>query len=256
MEFSYSLFLGTFLQRGGSLTDELKNLDLSRKSFDQFVEFFFNREVVPDDEQYHYFSTDLAGERYDEAVPSSPTIVVKHMTKLFSAFGEIAPRYSLAQIDQGIWGILGENLKLYQLVFSDSVPLPNRLECIRSMYHVYSDFVAKSKTVPDPDLSGFWMWWDLLLHGFWTPPRPFVPGTYMGDASKLDAESLVLLEAMFETLKRILDLPHTETQRCALHGLGHLQHPDVRDTVQHYIDANKSDLPLAWLEECRDGIVQ
>jgi hypothetical protein len=61
---------------------------------------------------------------------------------------------------------------------------------------------------------------------------------------------------MFETLKRILDLPHTETQRCALHGLGHLHHPEVRETVQHYIDANQSQFPLSWLEQCRDGTVQ
>jgi hypothetical protein len=242
-------------RRGGSLTDELKVLDLSAKSFDQFVEFFFNREVVPDEEKFHLFSIDLAGKHYDEAVPSSPVILVKHMTKLFSEFGPIANGYSLAQVDQAVWGILGANLRLYEYFFDASIPLPDRLECIRSMYHVYSDFVAKSEIVPDPNLSGFWMWWDLILHGFWTPPKPFIPGTHVGDASKLDEESRALLNVMFETLKRILDLPHREAQRCALHGLGHLLHPAVRDTVQGYIDANKSDLPLAWLEHCRDGTV-
>jgi hypothetical protein len=238
------------------LPDEPKNLDLSSKTFDEFVEFFFARRVVPDKEQFDYFSTDLEGQHYDEAVPSSSKVLVGHMTKLFSKFGEIAPKYSLSQIDQGIWGILGENLRLYEFLFDTSVPLPNRLECIRSMYCVYSDFVAKSKADPNPDLGGFWMWWDLVLHGFRALPKPFVAGTYTGDASKLDSESRVLLDVMFETLKRILYLPHTETQRCALHGLGHLHHPEVRDTVQHYIDANKSKFPLAWLEECRDGTVQ
>jgi hypothetical protein len=237
------------------LTDELKNLDLSSKSFDQFVDFFFNRDVVPDKEQFEYFLTDLAGERYDEAVPSSREILVKHMTKLFSEFGPIANKYSLAQVDQAVWGILGANLRLYEFLFDASVPLPDRLECIRSMYYVYSDFVAQLETEPDPDLSGFLMWWDLVLHGFWTPPKPYVAGTYRGDASKLDAESRVLLDVMFETLKRILDLPHREAQRCALHGLGHLHHPAVRDIVQRYIDTNKSDFRLAWLEQCRDGVV-
>ena len=236
--------------------DELKNLDLSSKTFDEFVEFFFARRVVSDKEQFDYFLTDLAGEQYDEAVPSSPAVLVKHMTKLFSEFGQIANKYSLAQVDQAVWGILGEKLRLYEFLFDTSVPLPNRLECIRSMYCVYSDFVAKSEADPDPDLSGFWMWWDLVLHGFWTPPRPFVAGTYRGDASKLDSESRVLLDVMFDTLKRILDLPHRETQRCALHGLGHLHHPGVHDTVQRYMDANKSEFPLAWLEQCRDGTVQ
>jgi len=238
------------------LSYELKNLDLSSKTFDEFVEFFFARRIVSDKEQFDYFLTDLAGKQYDEAVPSSPAILVEHMTKLFSEFGQIATKYSLAQVDQAVWGILGENLRLYEFLFDTSVPLPNRLECIRSMYCVYSDFVAKSEADPDPDLSGFWMWWDLVLHGFWTPPRPFVAGIYRGDASKLDSESRVLLDVMFDTLKRILDLPHRETQRCALHGLGHLHHPEVQNTVQHYIDANKSEFPLAWLEQCRDGTVQ
>jgi hypothetical protein len=238
------------------LNDELPNLDLSSKTFDQFVEFFFNREVVPDEKRFDYFLMDLAGQQYDEFVPSSSAILVKHMTKLFSEFGQIATKYSLAQVDQGVWAILGAHLRLYEFLFDSSVPLPMRLECIRSMYHVYSDFVAKLETDLPPDLSGFWMWWDLVLHGFWTPPKPFVAGTYRGDASKLDSESLVLLDVMFETLKRILDLPHAESQRCALHGLGHLHHPEVRGTVQRYIDANKSELSLAWLEQCRDGDVQ
>jgi hypothetical protein len=60
----------------------------------------------------------------------------------------------------------------------------------------------------------------------------------------LDAESRILLHAMFETVKRILELADAESQRCALHGLGHLDPSEVHDTVQHYIDQNKSDLPV------------
>lgn len=210
---------------------------------------------MSDKEQYEYFLISPTGERYDEAVPSAPAILVRHMTRLFSEFGPIATKYSLAQIDQAVWGILGAKLRLHELLFDASLPLPARLECIRSMYHVYSDFVAKLETDLPRDLSGFWMWWDLVLDGFWTPPRPFVAGTYKGDASKLDSESRVLLDVMFETLKRILDLPHRDAQSCALHGLGHLQHPEVRGTVQQYIDAKKPEFPLAWLEECRDGTV-
>jgi hypothetical protein len=232
--------------------EELKNLDLSSKSFNEFVSFFFVREVVSDHEQFDYFSSDLAGERYEESVPSSPTILVDHMTRLFSEFGPIASEYSLPQVDQAIWGVLGENLRLYEFLFDPSIPLPSRLGCVRSMYSVYSGFVAKMKTAPDPNLSGFFMWWDLILHGFWAS---LVPGSSWGDASKLYPESRVLLDVMFETLKRILDLPHAEARRCALHGLGHLHHPGVRETVQRYIDANAFGLDLAWLEKCRDGSV-
>jgi hypothetical protein len=45
------------------LSDEPKNLDLSAKTFEEFVEFFFARRVVPDKEQWDYFKTDLELDR-------------------------------------------------------------------------------------------------------------------------------------------------------------------------------------------------
>jgi hypothetical protein len=238
------------------LADNLKILDLSSKSFDQFVDFFFNRDIVPDESQFDYFLTDSAGERYDEAVSSSPVAVVKYMTKLFSEFGAIAPKYSLAQLNQGIWGILGENLRLYELLWDSSLPLGPRVQCIRSMSSVYSDFVSKSKVEVMENC--FDMWWDMILHGFWFQQKLFEKRTEMGDLSKLDTESRLLLDVMFETLKQILDLPDARTQHFALHGLGHLHHPAVRETVQVFIDNRKTELTaegLQWLEQCRDGTV-
>jgi hypothetical protein len=245
-----------FAGRGGFLTDELKNLDLSSKSFDQFVEFFFNRVVLPDEKQFDYYLTDLAGEQYDEAVTSSPAIVVEHMTKLFVDFGIIALKHSIAQLDQGIWGIFGENLRLYELLWGSSVPLEHRIRCIRSMCSVYSDFVSKSKLEVMPGC--FDMWWDLILHGFWWQQKLFEQHIQVGDVSKLDTESRLLLDVMFETLKNILGRPDARTQHYALHGLGHLHHPDVRETVQVFIDSHKNELTeqsLRWVTECRDGTV-
>lgn len=238
------------------MTEELKNLDLSSKSFDQFVEFFFNRVVLPDEKQFDYYLTGLAGEQYEEAVASSPAIVVEHLTKLFMDFGLIAPNYSLAQLDQGIWGIFGENLRLYELLWNSAVPLEQRINCIRSMFFVYSDFVSKSE---EEVMAGcFDMWWDLILHGFWFQQKLFERNIKTGDESKLDAESRLLLDVMCETLEKILGLPDARTQGYALHGLGHLHHPAVRETVQVYIDNHKTELTeqsLRWLEQCRDGTV-
>ena len=238
------------------MAEEQNTLHLSSKSFEQVVEFFFNRDVVPDERQFDYFLTDLAGGRYEEAVTSSPAVVVTHMTKLFSEFGVIGTKYSLAQLDQGIWGILGENLRLYELLWDSSVPLDLRVQCVRSMRFVYSDFVSKSEAEVMPGC--FDMWWDLILYGFWFQRKLFERRTKMGDTSKLDAESRLLLDVMFETLGQILALPDARTQRYALHGLGHLHHPAVRETVQEYIDNHKDDLTeqgLQWVEQCRDGTV-
>jgi hypothetical protein len=238
------------------MNGELKDLDLSSLSFDQFVQYFFARKVVPDKEQFDLFMVGLDGEKFDESVPVSPSTVVDHMTALFSNFGQIATKYTIEQIDQGVWGIFGANLELYELIFDPAVPLENRLSCIRSMYHVNSDFVTHLQRELGPDLSAFYMWWDLILHGFWNPNKPHFPGTYRGDASKLDQESRQVLDVMFETLQRILSLPDRKSQESALHGLGHLHHPGVHDVVQQFIDTRGSDFKMEWLEQCRDGRCQ
>jgi hypothetical protein len=74
------------MDESNHLNDEPKDLDLSSLPFDKFAAFFFAREVVPDDEQYDYFLTDLRGEKYFEAVPSSPEVLVNHLTKKVTAF--------------------------------------------------------------------------------------------------------------------------------------------------------------------------
>src|SRR5882762_3359340 len=94
----------------------------------------------------------------------------------FDEFVEIVPKYSLTQIDQGIWAIIGPCFHLAELLFDPSIRLTTRLECIRSMFCLYSGFIAKSEA--DLNLTGLFMWWDLVLDDFWTPPRPFVAGTY------------------------------------------------------------------------------
>jgi len=241
------------MNESNHLDDEPRGLDLSFLTFDEIAAFFFAREVVSGDEQYNYFLTDLHGKKYFESVPSSPEVLVNHLTKLFAQFGQIASKYTLAQIDQGVWGMWGAKLQLYELLFGPPVPLTSRLDCIRSMYHVYSDYVSKLEREPDPEIeSGFYMWWDLILHGFWNSSRPVMAGAYRGDASKLDAESRVLLDVLFETLTRILAIPNRASQQSALHGLGHLYHPHGYDAVQRFIDTNPSGFSLEWLEQCRD----
>jgi hypothetical protein len=236
--------------------EESRNLDLSSITFEQFLEFFFARDILPDDQQFDCFRRDSKGQPFDDVIPSFPGIVVEHMTRVFSDFGSIATRYSLRQVNQGIWGILGEGLRLHELLWDSSVPLSKRVQCIRSMYSVYSDFVAKSNVEVMENC--FWMWWDFILYGFWFQQKLFERHVKMGDFSKLDGESSFLLDVIFETLKRILDLPDSRSQESALHGFGHLHHPAVKETVQEFINSHRNELTgdrLRWVEECRDGTV-
>lgn len=159
----------------------MSTLDLSSKDFQEFAAFVLARDVVADEQQFHYFLQDP----YDEAVLSRPEVIVGHRTRLFSEFGRIAPKYSLSPLNQGMWGIFGENLRLYELLWDPSIPSEQQIQCIRSMYSVYFQST--------------------------------------GDA---------------------------------LHGLGHLHHPAVRETVQKFIDTHQGELTeqgLRWVEQCRDG---
>lgn len=245
------------------MDNNIRNLDLSVRTFEEFVEFFFARQVVTLDSPLGCMVDEVVhkGRDFDEAVPSSPEVVLGHITGLFAEFGRIAPNYSLRQVNQAIWTILGPDLEIPELLFDATLPLSKQLECIRAMYHVYSDFVARSKVEVMENC--FDMWWDLLAHDFWFQRRFYDRREHaipieMGEVSKLDSEARTTLDVMFDTLKRILDLPDARTQRFALHGLGHLHHPDVKRTVQRFIDEHKcnfTDEERKWIEECRDGTV-
>ena len=124
------------------------------------------------------------------------------------------------------------------------------------MYNVYADFVSRLQTELGPNLSGFFMWWDLILHGLGLPANLIfrahgkaMPRSWIRNRDRI-------LDVMFETLQQILLLPDRESQKSALHGLGHLHHPGVRVEVQQFMDTRGSDFRLEWLEQCRDGVCQ
>jgi hypothetical protein len=239
------------------VTFELKNLDLSVKSFEEFVQFFFARRPVPDDQQFEYYSHDLAGVKYDEFKPSSPKVVVHYMTRLFSNFGTIAPAYSLAQVDQAVWGMFGENLRLYEFLWNRAIELEDRLRCIRSMYFVFSDFVGRNEVAEAE--TAFSMWWDLFLFSFWVDMDLKNGRGRTYDISVLDADERTVVDTAFETLTRVLSLADLASQFAALHGLGHLHHPDVSEAVQGYIDKHKGEFTperLDWIQRCKDGRIQ
>jgi hypothetical protein len=72
------------------------------------------------------------------------------------------------------------------------------------------------------------MWWDSLIDECHCQKR----------RQEHNVEALRLREVMFETLSRILDLDSEFCQRAALHGLGHLRHPDTEKIVQQYLERN------------------
>jgi hypothetical protein len=56
-------------------------------------------------------------------------------------------------------------------------------------------------------------------------------------------EGLALWNVMFETLTKILNLPSTNAIRAALHGLGHLHHPETEKLIEAWLEREKPTDP-------------
>jgi hypothetical protein len=119
------------------MLDRANEWDVSLFSYEEFIEFFFDR---PAEERTGDFEKDLVhfdfgrGPLFGEV--QFPERVVEHLTRLFSCFHDIAIRHSLRQINQGFWAIWGYDFELHKTLWNPSVELSKRMECIRSMYLV------------------------------------------------------------------------------------------------------------------------
>ena len=222
--------------------DEPANFNLSKLSFDELVDFLFARPVMKDfDERYTAFY-----HGYGSFVPVPPERFLVNVTAIFTRLQEIQRRFTREQHAQGIAELFAPmGFSTQEYFFIATVPLKARTECVQSLYHIYAEALQVWTDEPSPGI--FYMLWDNInSHAAYTINR--TPGA-------VDTE---ILDAIFQTLSRILELPDIGTQGCALHGLGHLRHSGVRSLVQSYIDSHRSDLSpdeLAWIEQCRDGTV-
>ena len=190
-------------------------------------------------------------------VVKNPERLLEHFTKLCLHFPEIAAHYTLQQIDQGIWFLLSEPIRCGAYFANPAIPSKLKDACIRSMFNVYSRFVGKSKIEVMENC--FDMWWDLICKAYWSELK-YGRATTAGkvDSESLTAENKFVLDAMLETLTKILQLQDDRCIGYALHGLGHLHHPDVKAVVQNFINQNRDRIPkegLLWVEACRDGTV-
>jgi hypothetical protein len=57
----------------------------------------------------------------------------------------------------------------------------------------------------------------------------------MQDGISADEDGKEVQQAMFETLKQILEIDSEDCQTSALHGLGHLKHPETEVTIKGFL---------------------
>jgi len=222
-------------------------------TFEQWLEFVFDNPVR---EREWYWDEDFYS-RW-EALELTDAVIVQHMTRLFLEPGALEP-YSLDQIEQGLWFLLGESSPgcPSKALIRRQAALPDRVACIHAMSSFFRNFIlAVAPGYFDPEGPAIavacvaYMWWDIF------PMQSYLlshlPGPGRADALlsivekwKLGAElhEAVLKEmadeldleieteihqATLRVMSEILDLPSETCQFSALHGLGHwhAQHPE------------------------------
>jgi hypothetical protein len=194
--------------------------DLTTVSFEEFVLFLFNHHIPADSQKQNprYWNVEV---EFD-----APRIC-SYYVQLFRQPEFLPKRFTKPQLEEGFWAIQGPNLSCsVQRIIEDSdIPLSRREECIHSMFDLYRRLFAT-----EPLDTSVQMWWDSLCYNWHCGNRKRERG----------GEDLELQEVFFKTLGRVLAIDSQICQRAALHGLGHLHHPQTAELIERYLREHPS----------------
>lgn len=199
--------------------------DLHGCSFKGFVDFLFSRETFPENEKrdpwYWHVEVDF-----------DPLEMCAYYVQLFRQPKFLVEEFSKAQLEQAFWAIPGQNLgcSAGNLIWDTDVPFARREECVRSMSDLFSELFAT-----EPLETSVEMWWDALCYAWECENKKRERG----------GEDMLMQNVMFETLSSILAQDSAICQGAALHGLGHLHHPQTPQLIEGYI-AQHPDLSKEW----------
>jgi hypothetical protein len=196
-----------------------QTVDITGYSFDEFISFLFAREVQPKAERSNSKKWDPWYWHVEVTFDAQRTC--EYYIRLFRQPAFLLGRFSRAQLEEGFWGIQVPNLdcSTYNIVLDSDLPFAAKEGCVRSMFDLFERLFAA-----DPLETSANMWWDHFCYD-WA----------MGQRQNSE-EDLVLQDVIFQTLAKILDLDSEPCQRAALHGLGHLHHPDTEELIQQFLE--------------------
>ena len=228
-------------------------------TFEQWLEFIFNNPVR---KREWYWDEDFDS-RW-EALGLTDVLIVRYMTRLFLS-PEVLKRYSLDQVEQGLWFLIGESSPGHssKVLLRRGVVLSDRVACIRSMSSFFRKFVLAA--IPgdfDPNdgscdavQCASYMWWDIFPMHYYirsrTPRKITLPpslaklmtSTTNKPEIEIDPE---IHEATLKVMAEVLDLPSELCQVSALHGLGHwhARHPErIEQIVDSFVSRHKDLRP-------------
>jgi hypothetical protein len=204
------------------MSEPREHYDITDATFDEFVEFMFDREVVP-------FPEDVnagPGPWYWHAdIDFDARKVAQFYVALFSMPEPLVARYTPAQLEQAFWAIPSCNIEcsVRRIIWDERVSFELRESCVRSMYELYARLFSTNPLETSSN-----MWWDALAYDWHCGIRLRSSG----------GEDSAMQDIMFDTLLKILELPQKSCQEAALHGLGHLHHPDTETAVRRFLARN------------------
>jgi len=189
-------------------------------TFEQWVEIAFDHPVS---EPEWYW--DEGFDSLWESLGLSDALTVRYLTRLFLE-PEQLKRYTLPQVAQGIWFLVGESspAKLTYALINPEVALGERVACVQAMTDFFRKFVVPAALGPaetdsDPFHGACYMWWDIF------PTR--------GEPQAGEPE---LHRTCLKVMAEVLNLPSELCQLSALHGLNHW-HQHYAEQVEQMVDA-------------------
>ena len=152
-----------------------------------------------------------------------PRRQIAHLTRLFQDPSVLVPRYSRAQIEQGLWFLFAAAAEYYaKLLWSVEVPWPDREACIFSLPQLYDGLLSDGPAWPTeiddmiPDLLADW-------YGFgWRKPAT-------------NEEDRRVQEALLHAFDKLLASDAPAQWHAGLHGLGHLAHPRGAAIIKRFL---------------------
>jgi len=193
-------------------------IDATGYDYERWIRFAFDHPVV--DKSWYYT------EKW--AFVCDPKVVIKYYTWLFRDPRSSLSVYDDAQLEQGVWFVVGSQLADW--LWDTDIPLELRLENIAAMPTMFRDFLAERPIEPACN-----MWWD-MLRTFEDDPDSRIVG------------------AMVAALTEVLQLPTRHCQISALHGLGHLRHPAKQEVIRAFLSRVR-DLDHEVVEYAEKAIV-
>ena len=194
---------------------EREHFDITGYSFEEFVAFVFQHEVKTD-------ARPLDSWHLHIEVDFDPLKVSEYYLRLFREPEFLREAYTVPQLEEGFWAIqsCAVEWSVQRLLENLDLPFSVKEACVRSMFDLFAKLFAF-----EPLDSAVVMWWDSLCFDLGHSNR----------GGENSGEGLLLSDVMFDTLSRILLLPFRHCQRAALHGLGHLHHPETPKLIEDFI---------------------